>query len=121
MMKCRMINRIDLKLIAKVWVKFLKSRLMPATHNTTVSQDRLMLLYVIVYGLPINVGAIIEREIKECAMKKHKTTALLFPFLISSLCLVSRVRVTAQDEHIKNAGALNARTIERITGETVAE
>ena len=31
-----MINRIDLKPIAKVWVKFLKSRLMPTTHTTTV-------------------------------------------------------------------------------------
>ena len=28
---------IDLKPISKVWVKFLKSRLMPTTHTTTVS------------------------------------------------------------------------------------
>lgn len=54
----RMINRIDLKPITKVWVKFLKSRLIPTTHTTTVSQDRLVLLYVIVRGLPIDVGAI---------------------------------------------------------------
>ena len=31
------VNMIDLKPIAKVWVKFLKSRLMPTTHTTTVS------------------------------------------------------------------------------------
>ncbi|KAH9770111.1 hypothetical protein KPL71_012262 [Citrus sinensis] len=37
-----------------VWVKFLKSRLMPTTHTTTVSQERLVLLYVIVRGLPID-------------------------------------------------------------------
>ena len=59
----RVINRIDLKPIAKVWVKFLKSRLMPTTHTTTVSQERLVLLYVIVRGLPIDVGSIIAKEI----------------------------------------------------------
>lgn len=32
------INRIYLKPVAKVWVKFLKSRMMPTTHTTTVSQ-----------------------------------------------------------------------------------
>ena len=55
----RVINRIDLTPIAKVWVKFLKSRLMPTTHTITVSQERLVLLYVIVRGLPIDVGSII--------------------------------------------------------------
>ena len=44
----RAVNKIDLKSIAKVWVKFLKSMLMPTTHITTVSEERLVLLYVIV-------------------------------------------------------------------------
>ena len=57
------VNRIDLKPIANVWVKILKSRLMPTTHTTTVSQERLVLLYVLVRGLPIDVGSIIEKEI----------------------------------------------------------
>ena len=59
----RVVNRIDLKPIANVWVKILKSRLMPTTHTTTVSQERLVLLYVLVRGLPIDVGSIIEKEI----------------------------------------------------------
>lgn len=33
----RVVNKIDLKLVAKVWVKFLKSRLMYTTHTTTIS------------------------------------------------------------------------------------
>lgn len=57
------VNRIDLKPIAKVWVKFLKSRFMPTTHTTAVSQERLVLLYVIVRELPIDVGSIIAKEI----------------------------------------------------------
>ena len=35
--KSRVVNRIELIPIAKVWVKFLKSRLMPTTHTTTTS------------------------------------------------------------------------------------
>ena len=51
----RVINRINLKPIAKVWVKFLKFRLIPTTHTTTVSQERLVLLHAIIRGLPIDV------------------------------------------------------------------
>lgn len=33
----RVINRLNFKRILKVWLKFLKSILMPTTHATTVS------------------------------------------------------------------------------------
>ena len=66
----RVVNMIDLKPIAKVWVKFLKSRLMPTTYTTIVSQDRLILFYAIVKGLAIDVEKIIEKEILECTIKK---------------------------------------------------
>lgn len=114
----RVVNKIDLKPIAKVWVKFLKSRLMPTTHNTTVSQERLVLLYVIVRGLPIDVGSIIVKEIQDCAVKTHRTAVLLFPSLITSICVISGVRLNARDEHVKNEGAFTARTIERVAGES---
>lgn len=55
-----------------------------------------------------------------CYKKKHKTASLLFLSLITSICLVSGVCGTAQDKHIKNEGALTARTIERIAGESIA-
>lgn len=51
-------------------------------------------------------------------MKQHKTAALLFHSLITSICLVSRVRTTTQNEHIMNKGVLTARTIKRITSES---
>lgn len=35
----RVVNRIDLKPVAKIWVDFLKSRLMPIIHTTTMSQE----------------------------------------------------------------------------------
>ena len=97
-------------------MKFLKSKLMPTTHTTTVSQERLVLLYVIVRGLPIDVGSIIEKKNWDCAMKNHIAAALLFLSLITSICVVSGVRLDAKDEHVKNNGALTTRTIERIAG-----
>ena len=116
--KGRVVNRIDLKPIAKVWVKFLKSRLMPTTHTTTVSQERLVLLYDIVRGLPIDVGSIIEKEIRDCAIKKHKAATLLFPLLITNICVVSGVRLAVKDEHVKNDYALTTCIIERIASES---
>ena len=46
----RVVNKIKLKPIAKVWVKFLKSRLISIAHMTIISQDRLILLYATVKG-----------------------------------------------------------------------
>ena len=100
----RVVNIINLKPIAKVWVKFLKSRL--------------VLLNAIVRGLPIDVGSIFENEIRDCAVKNHKNAALLFPSLITSIYVVFGVRLDAKDEHVKNDGALTACTIERIAGDS---
>ena len=52
-------------------------------------------------------------------MKNHKAVVLLFPSLITSICVVSGVRLDAKDEHVKNDGALTVCTIERIAGEVV--
>ena len=79
---------------------------MPTTHTTTITQERLVLLYDIVRGLPIDVGSIIKKEIRDCAMRNHKVAALLFPSLITSICVVSGVRLNTHDEHVKNDDAL---------------
>ena len=50
-------------------------------------------------------------------MKNHKDAALLFLSLITSICVVSGIRLDAKDEYAKNDGAVTARTIERIAGE----
>lgn len=116
----RLISRINLKPIAKVWVKFLKSQLMLTTHTTIVLQERLILLYAIVKGLVIDVGKDIEREIRDYAMKKQKYVALLFTSLIMGICEVSGVQFKDSDERIKNEGAIIVRTIERIAGASAA-
>ncbi|KAH9717547.1 hypothetical protein KPL71_021867 [Citrus sinensis] len=93
------------------------ARVMPTTHTTTVSQEMLVLLFVIVRGLPIDVGSIITNEIRDCAVKNHKTATLLFPSVITSICVVSGIRLGARDDYVKNDGAFTARTIERVAEE----
>ncbi|KAH9801429.1 hypothetical protein KPL71_001026 [Citrus sinensis] len=69
------VNIIDLTPIAKVWVKFLKSKLMPTTHTTTVSQERLVLFICVVSGVRLhakdehvkNDGALTVRTIERIA------------------------------------------------------
>lgn len=51
-------------------------------------------------------------------MKNHKIAALLFRSLITRICLVFRVKISAKDESIKNEWALTDRIIERIATET---
>ncbi|KAH9770018.1 hypothetical protein KPL71_012225 [Citrus sinensis] len=65
-------------------------------------------------GLPIDVGSIIAKEIRDCAVKTRRTAALLFPSLVTSICVVSDVRLDSRDEHVKNDGAFTTRTIERV-------
>ena len=50
-------------------------------------------------------------------MKNNKAVALLFPSLITSICVVPGVHLDAKDKHVKNYGALTARTIKWIAGE----
>lgn len=72
----------------------------PTTHTTTVSQEMLVLLYVIVRGLPIDIGSIFAQEIQDCAVKTQRTAALLFPSLVTSICVVLGVRLDTRDEHV---------------------
>ena len=96
------VNRIDLKLVAKIWAKFLNSQLIPTTHTTTVSHERLILLYAIIKGVPIDVGKIMEREISEFLVKNTKFPLYCFPHSSPTFVFVSRVKISAKDESIKN-------------------
>ncbi|MFQ6648095.1 hypothetical protein Gotur_020919 [Gossypium turneri] len=62
---------------------------MPISHSSTISMERMLLLYAILTENSINVRKIILKEIQDCAKKKAGNAYL--PSLIISLCL--RVRV----------------------------
>ncbi|KAK8584291.1 hypothetical protein V6N12_068536 [Hibiscus sabdariffa] len=51
-----LVKRVALKSQARGWNQFLKSSLMPTTHNDIVSEERMELLHSIIMRRQINVG-----------------------------------------------------------------
>ncbi|MDU0333216.1 hypothetical protein RWU37_00390, partial [Enterococcus sp. 2CBP] len=75
---------------------FVKKRLIPTSHNSTVDRKRLVLIQTIINKRSINVGEIILCEIHDCGKKERGP--LYFPNLISGLCIVVGVAVEDTDE-----------------------
>ncbi|KAK5802726.1 hypothetical protein PVK06_030344 [Gossypium arboreum] len=75
--------------LTKVWFYFILFSLMPSSHGTTISSERMVLLYSILTGKTIDVEKIILREIRNCAVR-HFGPAY-FPFTITILCLKAKI------------------------------
>ena len=102
----KIINRGDLTEEAKVWFYFLASVLIPTKHVCTVREQEAVLLYAILKGYKVNVGAIIEKSI----MKYHEGNKKgLIPHLetITWLCLKAGVKGNwAEEKECPNASPL---------------
>ena len=102
----KIINRGDLTEEAKVWFYFLASVLIPTKHVCTVREQEAVLLYAILKGYKVNVGAIIENSI----MKYHegnKRGLIPHPATITWLCLKAGVKGSwAEEEECPNASPL---------------
>ncbi|KAG5577046.1 hypothetical protein H5410_057180 [Solanum commersonii] len=48
--------------VARVWLKIVCSVLLLAKHLTDVTRDRVVLVYMLMKGMPINVGAILRQN-----------------------------------------------------------
>ncbi|KAH0763513.1 hypothetical protein KY290_019586 [Solanum tuberosum] len=48
--------------VARVWLKIVCSVLLPAKHLTEVTRDRVVLVYMLMKGMPINVGVILRQN-----------------------------------------------------------
>lgn len=62
---------------------------MPISHGTTISLERMTLLYLILTKKTIDVGEIILREIQNCVARRSGPT--YFPFTITILCLKAKI------------------------------
>ena len=102
----KIINKGDLTEEAKVWFYFLASVLIPTKHVCTVREQEAVLLYAILKGYKVNVGAIIENSI----MKYHegnKRGLIPHPATITWLCLKAGVKGNwAEEEEFPNASPL---------------
>ena len=113
------VTRLSLKPEAKMWCTFVKRRLMPTSHNSTVDRRRLVLIQSIINKRTINVGEIILQEIYDCG-KKDKSS-LCFPSLISVLCIAAGVPVEATDEYTPNRPGWSKDFCRRVMQITQAE
>ena len=80
-----------------MWNTFVKRRLIPTSHNSTVDRKRLVLIQSIINKRTINVGEIILREIHECGKKDRGP--MYFPCLITGLCVSAGVPIEETDEY----------------------
>ena len=91
------INRGDLTEEAKVWFYFMASVMVPTKHVCTVREQKAIILYAMLKGYKINVGAVIENSI----MRYHegnKRGLIPHPATITRLCLRAGVKGTWEEE-----------------------
>ncbi|KAH0679319.1 hypothetical protein KY284_020404 [Solanum tuberosum] len=48
--------------VARVWLKIVCSVLLPTKHLTDVTRDRVVLVYMLMKGMPINIGAFLRQN-----------------------------------------------------------
>ena len=72
--------------VAKVWLNFVSSFLMPSKHLSTVRREEAILLYALLKGYMINVGKIIEKSILGYSESKCKGM-IPHPTIITRLCI----------------------------------
>ncbi|MFQ6661065.1 hypothetical protein Gotur_029353 [Gossypium turneri] len=85
---------------------------MPISHSSTISMERMLLLYAIWTEKSINVGKIILKEIHDCA--KKKAGSAYFLSLITSLYLKARVRTQENMKRRHVQGCITNYDLERI-------
>uniref|UniRef100_M1E149 Putative plant transposon protein domain-containing protein n=1 Tax=Solanum tuberosum TaxID=4113 RepID=M1E149_SOLTU len=56
------LNFANFNQVSRVWLKIVYSVLLPAKHLTEVTRDRVVLVYMLMKGMPINVGAILRQN-----------------------------------------------------------
>ena len=82
---------------AKVWFYFLASVLVPTRHLSTVREHEAIMLYAILKGYKLNIGAVIENSI----MRYHegnKRGLIPHPATIFILCLKAGVKGVWEEE-----------------------
>ncbi|MFQ6623923.1 hypothetical protein Gotur_003939 [Gossypium turneri] len=85
---------------------------MPISHSSTISMERMLLLYTTLIEKSINVGKIILKEIHDCA--KKKVGSAYFPSLITLFFLRARVKTQAKMKGQYVQGCITSHDLERL-------
>ncbi|KAL4367587.1 hypothetical protein GQ457_05G023270 [Hibiscus cannabinus] len=108
------VERDRLKPDGKLWMHFIKQSLMPSSHTATASLSKLQLLHSILNGRSIDVGKIIVDEAYACLTRK--SSPLLFPHLIITLCRKKGVFESPEDLQKKGRLGITAEDILSLMG-----
>lgn len=82
---------------------------MPTRRVFTVNQDRLFFTAAIMDGTPINIGRLLESQIRQCAARTPRE--LFFPSLITQICRQMGINSTAQGQSTYIAGTITLQDI----------
>lgn len=107
----RSCKRQDLNDEAKLWFYFIRHTIMQTGHVFSLNQERKFLIDVILDGSPINIGQIIEKQIKQCASRI--ASELLFPSLLTTMCRKAGVATSNQGRISYAVGTITLHDIRR--------
>ncbi|KOM49658.1 hypothetical protein LR48_Vigan08g048500 [Vigna angularis] len=89
------IRRVDLIPLAKYWMAFSHANIQPCSHVSDITVSRALLLYCVLRGMSINIGQVIANEIQVCANTMNNKAPLGHPSLITHLCELVGVNISA--------------------------
>ncbi|KOM57697.1 hypothetical protein LR48_Vigan11g073000 [Vigna angularis] len=89
------ISRVDLTPLAKYWMTFSHANIQSCSHVSNITVSRALLLYCVLRGLSINIGQVITNEIQVCANTMNSKAPLEHPSLITHLCELVGVNISA--------------------------
>ncbi|KAF7824437.1 uncharacterized protein G2W53_022581 [Senna tora] len=105
---------------ARAWLHFLSCRLLPGSHCTEVTKDRVLLINCLITKQTIDAAQIILNHLTSVAAKKlasheHNPSAptLAFPALITSLCKRAGVVIPPTEVPLKIIAPVSAARVAR--------
>lgn len=78
------------------WMHWVKNHTMPTTHDATLSIPRVVLVYCITKGIPLDLGKILVDTLRQTAAKPKG--AMFCPGLVTRLCRASDLQPPANEE-----------------------
>ncbi|KOM25200.1 hypothetical protein LR48_Vigan53s001500 [Vigna angularis] len=89
------IRRTDLTPLAKYWMAFSHANIQPCSHVSDITLSRALLIYCAIRNLNVNIGQVIADEIRMCANTTNNKAPLGHPSLITHLCKIAGVDISA--------------------------
>ena len=86
--------------MAKVWYNFLCVKIIPSLHLSTMTKDKMILLYAMTKGFQFDIGTVIERGLIE-STHGCCTGAFIHPSLIIELCRSAGVPMLDFEEQVQ--------------------